>query len=103
MNEIEEAIKRNEEIRQQAEALLQQADAALRERDRIFEDCGIPRQSFMRFLESEHVSPEDRARIQAEFTKQKEEMEAEERRIADQQNSVLMATRVKKPSMNRLV
>lgn len=103
MTDIEETIKRNEELCEQMTGLLQEADAARQRCDQVFTDRGITREAAQRYIASNQVSPEARQQAREETAQLAEELDAEERRIEAQYADQSMASRVKKIRAHRLV
>ncbi len=103
MTDIEETIKRNEELCQKMTALLREADAAQQQSNQIFADRGITREAAQRYIASTQVSPEARQQACEETAKLTEELDAEERRIEAQYLDPSTVGRVKKIRTHRLV
>lgn len=85
--DAEAVMQRNAEMIKQAQNLLGQADAARAERDRLFEQAGVSFAAVREFLQSEALSSEERAAIQAEMTRYEQELADEHAHIAAQHAS----------------
>lgn len=67
-DDIEEVIKRNEEMIRQLQASAQQAKASLEENAKVYEQLGISRDNITRFINSDRCPAE--ARREIEMTQQ---------------------------------
>lgn len=103
MTDIEETIKRNEELCGQMTALLQEADAARQRSNQILADHGITHETVQRYIESRQLPTEAHQQIHEEIAKFTEELDAGERHIAAQYVDQSTAGRVKKVRAHRLV
>lgn len=103
MTDLEETIKRNEAVIAEMSATIRDAKSSLEQYQRFLDENGLSAESIQRFLESPHVTPEEREDIRAKVAEMQESFEAEMATALEQIRQQATAGRVSKVRTRNLV
>ncbi|EXJ15654.1 hypothetical protein [Imhoffiella purpurea] len=103
MSDLEETIRQNEDIIQRNMDLLNRTDTLMQEHERLLESHGLTAEAVGRFIESQHVSPEDRERIRVETARVEQEIAARESQLQPEPSPDATTGQVKRPRMRPMV
>jgi hypothetical protein len=101
---FEETRRQHAQLKQRSRELLSQARQALDQRKQWYEEHGITPEAIHRFLESEHISPQQRQQAQQELQTVRDDIEASARRIKENFRAEhAQQRRHKKPRRGRMI